>query len=167
MVNNENNLNESQKQLIANSEKTVASTINSIDQINQVKAERIKNGIVFTFLASFGLLAGFGFSLGATKKQNSKKLNKKNFHRLQESGAELARRALLHATVYSVCGFSIFCIGVWKLSGASNFDEFRHKVGSILPKIGKKKEEQQGRTEFKNLTDLWHYLIEEDEKKKK
>ena len=89
-----------------------------------------------------------------------------SYFELHESGAKLAQRALLRATLYSVSGFSIFCIGVWKLSGASNFEEFRIKAGSFLPRITKPAGEHQGRTEFKNLTDLFQYLIDEDNKKK-
>ena len=87
-------------------------------------------------------------------------------YELHESGAKLARKALLKASIYSVSGFTLFCFSIWKLSGASTFEEFRYKAGTILPRIGKPKSEQQGRTEFKNLTDLAQYLIEEDNKKR-
>lgn len=107
--------------------------------------------------------------MGATKKQDIKSYTKgvqPSIYSLHESGAELARKALLRATIYSVSGFSLFCFGVWKLSGANNFEEFRYKAGTVLPRISKPKSENHGRTEFKNLTDLWQYLIDEDNKKK-
>lgn len=84
---------------------------------------------------------------------------------MQDSGLELARRALFRATAYSVGGFSLFCFSVWKLSGASTFDEFRLKIGSLLPRI-KRNKEQEGRTEFRNLTDLFQHIIDEDYKAK-
>jgi hypothetical protein len=36
----------------------------------------------------------------------------------------------------------------------------------VLPRISKPKSEQEGRTEFQNLTDLFQYIIDEDNKKK-
>jgi hypothetical protein len=80
---------------------------------------------------------------------------------LHESGADLARKALLRASIYSLSGFSIFCICVWKLSGANSFDEFRQKIGGLFPKISKP-QDKLGRTEFENLTDLLKFVIEED-----
>lgn len=135
---------------------------------NKYKADLIGKGLFFTLITSLGLISGFGISLGSTKKQNSKSLKKtKKSHYLQESGAELARRALVKATIITVSGFSIFCFTVWKLSGAQNFQEFRHKVGTFLPKISNKNKEKEGRREFENLTELWYHLIDEDQKKKK
>jgi hypothetical protein len=64
----------------------------------------------------------------------------------------------------SVGGFSLFCLGIWTLSGAKNFQEFRYKAGSILPDL--RKNRNQGRTEFENLTELFQYVIDEDNKKK-
>lgn len=86
---------------------------------------------------------------------------------MHESGAQLARRALLRATAYSFTGFGLFCFSVWQLSGANSFAEFRYKAGTILPRISKPKSEQEGRTQFENLTDLFQYIIDEDNKKKK
>lgn len=137
---------------------------------NQSKVDKLLSGLFFTFITSVGILSGFGYSLSVTKKQDSKSYLKgiqPNLFEVHESGAGLARRALLRATLYSVTGFSLFCVGVWKLSGASNFEEFRYTVGSLLPRITKPPSEQQGRTEFKSLTDFMQYLVDEDNKKKK
>lgn len=133
------------------------------------KADRIKAGIFFSLISSIGVLSGFGYSLGSVKKREIKNLNSKkvrDLYYLQESGAELARRALLRATIYSVSGVSLFCFSIWKLSGANNFEEFRYKIGSLLPQI-KRNKEQQGRTDFKNLTEFFQFLIDEDNKSKK
>ena len=84
---------------------------------------------------------------------------------MHESGAELARRALLRATIYSVSGFSIVCISVWAWSGAKDFKDLRIKLGTLFPKLSKPSD-KQGRTEFENLTDLFQYVIDEDNKSK-
>ena len=44
-------------------------------------------------------------------------------------------------------------------------EEFRLKVGNMLPRIPKNYP-PQGRTEFENLTDLLQYIIDEDNKEK-
>lgn len=131
------------------------------------KAEQITKGLFFTFITFSGVALGFATSLGSTKKNNSKLVkNKKNIQYLHASGAELAQKALLRATAITVTGFSVFCFSIWKLSGAENFTDFRYKIGTILPRISKNKE-KEGRRDFENLTELWHFLIEEDEKKRK
>jgi hypothetical protein len=135
----------------------------TIDEQN-TKLEKLKAGLFFTAITSFGILAGFGFSLSATKKRETKNYPKeleRKLHNLHESGADLAKKALLRASIYSLSGFSIFCLCVWKLSGASNFNDFRHKIGGLFPKISKP-QDKLGRTEFENLTDLLKFVIEED-----
>lgn len=84
---------------------------------------------------------------------------------MQETGASLALRALGWGTLYAITGCGILFYGIWKLSGATNFQEFRFKVGSILPKIPKNNP-PQGRTEFSGLNDLLNYLIESSNKSK-
>jgi len=44
-------------------------------------------------------------------------------------------------------------------------EEFRQKAGQILPEIPKK-ENPGARTEFKNLTELFQYVIDEDNRAK-
>lgn len=143
-------------------------TPTEIGNNNKLKADLIGKGLFFTLITTVGVISGFGISLGSTKKQNSKlNKNKKNLNFLHESGAVLARRALLKATVITVSTFSIFCFSVWKLSGAENFRDFRVKAGHFLPKISNRSREKEGRRDFENLTELWHHLIDEDQKKKK
>lgn len=76
---------------------------------------------------------------------------------IQETGAQLALRALGYGTVLAIFGVSAISFGVWKLSGANNFPEFRMKMGSLLPKIPKN-EIPTSRTEFEGLNDLMGYL---------
>ena len=99
--------------------------------INKEKVDKLKSGLFLTFVTAVGLISGFGFSLSSTKKRETKNLSGEkltSFYTLHDSGVDLARKALARATLYSVTGFSLVCITVWKLSGASNFQEFRAKV---------------------------------------
>jgi hypothetical protein len=137
------------------------------DEKNIEKIEKLKAGLFFTVITSFSILTGFGYSLSATKKKETKDYPKgleKKLYNLHESGAELARRALLRATIYSVSGFSIFCFCIWKLSGANSFADFKLKLGTVFPKLSKPTD-KQGRTEFENLTELLQFVIDEDKKK--
>ena len=141
---------------------------NKKEEEEEQKLEKLKAGLFFAVITSFSILTGFGYSVSATKKKETKHYPKeleKKLHNLHSSGADLARKALFRATLYTFSGFSFFCLGVWKLSGASNFNEFRHKIGGVMPKLSKPSD-KQGRTEFENLTDLFQYVIDEDNKSK-
>jgi hypothetical protein len=145
--------------------------------------DNLLKGLFFAFTAGVGLLSGFGLSVARTKKTQTEELFQESLKKtrdfesrkqqqlidaeLHEAGTTLARRALFRATVYSVTGVSLFCFCIWKLSGANNFEEFRNNIGTFLPKIKRKQAENSGRTEFKNLTDLFQYIIDEDNLKKK
>jgi hypothetical protein len=142
----------------------------NLDSNNKkTKAEKLGAGLFFTFITSVGFLSGFSFSISSTKKNETKNYSPKaqrSFHRLHNDGTELAKRALLRASLYSCGGFTLFLLGIWTLSGApSTFKEFRFRVGSILPDLGRQ-HRNQGRTEFANLTELFQYVIDEDNKKK-
>ena len=64
---------------------------------------------------------------------------------LHVSGAGLASRALAYGSLLAVGGCSLLFAGIWKLSGAKDFKEFRQICGGILPKIPKKKSQGNGR----------------------
>ena len=132
------------------------------------KLDRFTSAIFFTFVTSIGFLSGFGISFIQSKKKDSKKILKKLEAQpdLNEAGVALAKRALFRATLYSVGSVSLICFSIWKLSGAKTFEEFRYKIGNWLPRIKRKEEENVGRTEFKNLTELFQYIIDEDNKAK-
>jgi hypothetical protein len=146
------------------------------------KFDNLLKGLFFAFTAGFGLLSGFGLSVAKARKSQKEELFQESLRNLRgveynrqkqlieadlhEAGTKLARRALFRATVYSVTGVSLFCLFTWKLSGAKNFDEFRNNTGNFLPKIKRTQVENQGRTEFANLTELFQYIIEEDNSKK-
>ena len=133
--------------------------------------DRLIPGVYFTFLTACGLLGGFGFAVGRTKKrETTTKLAKKvNATQLFDDGQQLAVRALRRASLYSLTGvFSISAI-LWLLSGRpKTFKEFRQWTGSWLPSIKAKrsKGEEEGRNEFSSLTELMQYLSDEDEKLK-
>lgn len=130
----------------------------------------------FTGLTGMSMLAGFGTTLAAAKKSDPTYFGKgmtpealkeaKHTAKLYESGTSLAVRALGKATFYSVGGFTLFCLTVWKLSGASNFEEFRQKMGQILPSVPKSNP-PTSKEDFENLSELFQYVIDEDKKKTK
>ncbi|CAL7941955.1 unnamed protein product [Xylocopa violacea] len=131
------------------------------------KKEKLYGTLFLGGLAGLSAMIGFGNALATCKKRDSKHFDMgfmggKGLH---ESGAALATRALLWGTVWAVGGCSLLFYGIWKFSGAKNAEEFRFKVGSILPRIPKN-DPPQSRTEFENLTDLLKYVSEEWGKEK-
>ncbi|XP_077540787.1 transmembrane protein 242 [Haemaphysalis longicornis] len=118
-------------------------------------------------VAGAAAIFGFGMTIAQAKKRDPETFAQglTASEALHESGAKLALRALRRGTLYSITGFSLFCFVVWKAMGVSNLEEFKLKVGSLLPRIPKN--EPQGRTEFSSLRDLLNYVIEESEKKKR
>jgi hypothetical protein len=77
----------------------------------------------------------------------------------------LASRALAYGTAYAIAGCSLVFIGIWKLSGAKDLEDFRLKAGSILPRVPKKYNPNE-RTEFSGINDFLYYLIEKDKEEK-
>ncbi|XP_044266287.1 transmembrane protein 242 [Tribolium madens] len=128
---------------------------------------KLKAGIFLAGVSGISALVGFGATLAAAKKQDPKFFGKgmEGSRTMGETGASLALRALGWGTLYAVTGCGVLFYAIWKVSGAQNFEEFRHKVGSILPRIPKN--EPQGRTEFSGLNDLLDYLQHQRSKKDK
>jgi hypothetical protein len=132
---------------------------------NHVKFPRKTNlkiligGIFLLTVGTVSSIFGFSRSLAASKKENINFVNEKvpNSLELTEEGARLALRALKWGTFFAFVGTGTICLTIWKLSGASNFREFREKMGSILPRLTST-DPPKSRTEFKNLTDLMTYL---------
>jgi len=122
----------------------------------------------FAGITGMAMLGGFSLTLGMAKKKDPAMFVK----RVQalkgaefESGASLASRALDRATLYTVAGFTLFNVLVWKTVGANDFTEFRQKVGSVLPRLSPTTPPQT-RTEFDGVRDLLTYIIQLDEEKK-
>ncbi len=137
---------------------------------NEFIYNRLIPGVYFTFITACGLLGGFGFALGRTKKrETTPKLTKQiNATRLFDDGQQLAVKALRRATIYSLTGVCSLTCFFWIISGRpKTLAEFRLWTGSWLPSIkSRKPPEEEERTEFKNLTELMQYLIDEDKKLK-
>ncbi|PVD28450.1 hypothetical protein C0Q70_11038 [Pomacea canaliculata] len=112
------------------------------------------------------ILGGFGMTIAMAKRKDPHMFVKGLLpsREVPESGGSLAMRALGWGTLYSVAGVGSICFVVWKLLGVQNLNEFREKVGSVLPRIPKK--ENPGRGDFRTLRELLEYIIEEDTKKK-
>jgi len=72
-------------------------------------------------------------------------------------------RALGWGTLYACSGFTLFCVTVWKALGVNDLQEFRLKVGNLLPTIPKNNP-PKSRTEFSSLHDLLEYIIQESDK---
>lgn len=127
-------------------------------------------GVYFAFITACGLLGGFGFALGRTKKRETtaKLTRQANATMLFDDGQRLAVKALRRASVYSLTGVFSLTGVLWLISGRpKSFAEFRLWTGSWLPSIqSKKNKEAEGRTEFNNLTEFMQYLIDEDKKLK-
>ncbi|XP_011648059.1 transmembrane protein 242 [Pogonomyrmex barbatus] len=124
--------------------------------------EKIYAAVFLSTVASISALAGFTRSLAVARKQDPKSFGDgiSGIKGARETGASLAIRALGWGTFYAITGCGLFFYGIWKLSGATNAEEFRFKMGSMLPKIPKN-DPPQSRTEFKGLTDLLLYISEE------
>ena len=137
---------------------------------------KIKAGLFLATAGSIGFLSGFSGALAQSKKQDPEsfdkgllsKMTKSERQRiiLHESGAKLASKALAYGTLYAIGGFSVLCFGLWKLSGASDLQEFRYKAGRILPRIPKN-DPPQSRTEFSGINDFLQYVIDKDMEEKK
>lgn len=128
---------------------------------------KAKAAAFLTLSGGLGLFGGFGAALASAKKLDPKAFDqglvpKADLAKLKvyEGGAALASRALAWGTFWAFAGCGVLFGTVWKLSGAHSFQEFRSKVGSILPAIPKKPSE--GRTEFSGLNDLLQYIIDRD-----
>ncbi|XP_034940037.1 transmembrane protein 242 [Chelonus insularis] len=106
-------------------------------------------------------IIGFGTTLASARKRDPQFFQEGVAGvGTQEAGVSLALRALRRGTLYAFTGCGLICYGIWKLSGATNFKEFREKMGSILPRIPRN-DPPQSRTEFDGLTDLLKYVSEE------
>ena len=124
--------------------------------------------IFLSGVTGISVIIGFGTTLAAVRKQDPKSFNEGivGVKGVPETGGQLALRALGWGTFYACTGCGILFYGLWKLSGASSMQDFRVKMGNLLPSIPKNNP-PQSRTEFKNLTDLMTYVSEDWGKSKK
>ncbi|CAI9716841.1 Hypothetical predicted protein [Octopus vulgaris] len=146
------------------------------EEDTQIKNQRnnrlsnLKGAAFFTTLTTTSLLFGFGTTVAMAKKKDPAMFAKTLIpsREYPVTGHAFAARALAWGTLYSISGVSLLSFAVWKMLGVHNLVEFREKIQSLMPKVSKK-QPQEGRTEFKNLTDLMQYIIDIDaeEKKKK
>jgi len=124
--------------------------------------EKIYAAVFLSTVASISALAGFTRAVAAARKQDPKYFGDgiSGIKGVHETGASLAIRALGWGTFYAITGCGLLFYGIWKISGATNAEEFRFKMGSLLPKIPKN-DPPQSRTQFEGLTDLLTYISED------
>jgi len=137
---------------------------------------RIKAGLFLACSAGIGLLAGFGGAIAAARRQDPKSFDdgvighgsksrpRPTPQNLHQTGVALATKALAYGTAYAIAGCSVLFFGIWKLSGARDFADFRQRAGQVLPRIPKK-ENPNERKEFSGLNDFIQYIIDKDEEK--
>lgn len=113
-------------------------------------------------VVSISALAGFARAVSVARRQDPKHFGKgiSGAKGVNETGASLAIRALGWGSFYAVTGCGLLFYAIWKVSGATSIEEFKFKMGSLLPKIPKNNP-SQSRTEFKGLTDLLIYISED------
>ncbi|CAD5120590.1 DgyrCDS9152 [Dimorphilus gyrociliatus] len=104
------------------------------------------------------LLAGFGAALTSSKRKDSEM-----FAKGLENGTTLAFRALGRATLYSVGGFTLFCLGVCGMLGVRNVKDFGKKMQELMPPVPRK--ENPGKSDFKNAEELIDYIIKDGKKR--
>ncbi|XP_064473004.1 transmembrane protein 242-like [Ornithodoros turicata] len=128
-------------------------------------AKKFAEGAFLVGLAGAATLFGFGATIAMAKKRDPKFFTQGilGSRAVPESGTSLALRALGWGTLYSTAGFGIFSFLVWKMIGAHSFEDFRHKVGSFLPRIPKK--EPQGKSDFTSFRELMNYIVDDSAKK--
>ncbi|XP_011505780.1 PREDICTED: transmembrane protein 242 [Ceratosolen solmsi marchali] len=99
-----------------------------------------KRAVYLTGIAGIFLLSGFGSALSTLKKKSPKLFMKSSTvnNKYNDTGMELALRALGWGTFYSITTCSILFYGIWKMSGIISVLEFRQKVEKLLPPVSKK-----------------------------
>lgn len=129
---------------------------------------KLAGGMFLCGIAGISVLFGFGGAVAMAKKRDPSYFYKGMLQskEIPESGGQLAMRALGWGTLYAVSGFSAFCYVVWKLLGVNNLQEFRIKVGTLLPTIPRNESSEELK-KVKTLRELLNYVIEEDKKSKK
>ncbi|BET01023.1 Ulp1 protease family, C-terminal catalytic domain [Nesidiocoris tenuis] len=125
--------------------------------------DRMQAGLFLGSISALAATGAFFATLAAAKRKDPKMFEQGTNLAMRvrgdydESGVELALRALKWGTFYAVTGTGLICYGIWKLSGAKSMEDFRLRMGNILPKIPKN-EVPVGRTEFAGLNDLLTYV---------
>ncbi|XP_071746596.1 transmembrane protein 242 [Lepeophtheirus salmonis] len=98
---------------------------------------KLKSGLFLFLAAGIGLFSGFGGAITSIKKKDPKSFAEGIVVK-KESGVAFAARALAYGSLLSICGTGIFFWGIWKVSGAHDFEDFKQKVGQVLPRVTKK-----------------------------
>uniref|UniRef100_A0A6M2DPD1 Transmembrane protein 242 n=1 Tax=Xenopsylla cheopis TaxID=163159 RepID=A0A6M2DPD1_XENCH len=130
------------------------------EKVGSDKKFKMKAGIFLATVSGISAIIGFGTTVAAVKKRNPTSFDQGIVPAVRgmESGGQLALRALGYGTVLAFTGCGILFYGIWKLSGATNLSDFRHRAGSILPRLTPV--EHKSKTEFSGLNELLSYISE-------
>ncbi|XP_046747805.1 transmembrane protein 242 [Diprion similis] len=144
------------------SSKIVTEQLSGSEKELEKKKEKFQAAVFLTAVTGIAATLGFGTTVIAARRQDPKFFQEgiSGTKAMTETGASLALRALSWGTLYAVTGCGMLCYGLWKFSGASNAEEFKRAMGSMLPRISKN-DPPQSRTEFEGLTDLLTYISED------
>ncbi|XP_058450566.1 transmembrane protein 242 [Malaya genurostris] len=137
----------------------IKSTSHEVVLSDDERKYRFRAAAFLAGVAGISMIAGFGKTIMSAKKSDPQ-FFEKGIHgsiAMRETGASLALRALGWGSLYAVLGTGTICYGIWKMSGATNMQEFRESVGRVFPKVPKN-DPPRSRTEFDGLTDLMQYL---------
>ncbi|XP_075233490.1 transmembrane protein 242 [Lycorma delicatula] len=120
---------------------------------------KFRETLFLSSVTGISAMIAFGSTLALARKKDPTFFNKGlvSSKALPETGVDLALRALGYGSLYAVSGCGLLFYGIWKLSGANDMQEFRMKMGSILPRISRN-DPPQGRTEFEGFRDLINYI---------
>ena len=115
----------------------VPKKLSSEEEIKNKRKERIVATVFLGGVTGLSLLFGFSSTLASVKKNNPDIYEKNNIMIHRDAGVRLAVRALCWGSIYATLFCSTVTYGIWKISGANNFQEFRLKAQNFLPKITK------------------------------
>ncbi|CAN7983585.1 unnamed protein product [Ixodes pacificus] len=92
------------------------------DSKSTTNGRKYAEGAFLAAVAGSAALFGFGMTIAMAKKRDPEMFTQGllSSKQIPESGSSLALRALGRGTLYSVAGFSLFCLVVWKAMGVKS-----------------------------------------------
>ena len=118
---------------------TTPKNLTAAEEKKKKKNEKLTATIFLSGVTALSVLFGFSTTLAGVKKNNPDVFQKNVVSPsiTGDAGVRLALRALGWGSVYATLFCSTVVYGIWKISGAKSFEEFRQKTQKVLPKISK------------------------------